>query len=157
MSDLRLEGDDSNLMVSFEDGDVLFSEGEKSDCFYILSSGVVRTFKENGRELIPISRLSDGDLVGEDSVFSQSNRTLSAICTMPTTAFRIDANDVHKVLKNSSDWIGNIMVTLADRLADIYSLIEEHRIISDENGVNLELTSEETVKFRKILDHYSKY
>jgi PPM family protein phosphatase len=70
-------------LVSFEAGQTVFSEGDPSDGFYLLSSGKI-TLTRGGT---PLASLGAGEPFGEMAFVSEDQRTTTAIATRQSTAY----------------------------------------------------------------------
>ncbi|MGE0455169.1 MAG: cyclic nucleotide-binding domain-containing protein [Vicinamibacteria bacterium] len=70
-------------LKTFEPGDILITEGERSDSLFVLTAGVVRAFVRNqaGRS-VPVREMSEGAFFGEVSVLSGQPRSATVTaCT----------------------------------------------------------------------------
>lgn len=64
--------------VHLSKGDILFSEGDPGEDFYIIVSGTLEIFKEHSPDdEILLTTVTQGEYIGEMSLVSPSNRTAS--------------------------------------------------------------------------------
>lgn len=78
MATTRTIAHGQNEPVSFDDGSLIFREGERGDSAYRLLEGEVALLKKTDAGLIVIERVRPGSLFGETGVLEQSRRAVSA-------------------------------------------------------------------------------
>lgn len=91
-------------MVSFSMGEIIISEGEQSECAFLIFSGKVRIFKQgpDGKP-ITLGTLSRGDLLGEFAIIKQGIRSASVRASEDAVLFRIDYKDFQKLLDDTPE------------------------------------------------------
>lgn len=143
--------------VVFEDGQVIFAEGDKGDCIYIIDQGEVLLLKEEGSRMAPVTIIGHGDFLGELSAFGSSPiRNASAISIDQTFAYVIKNDDIHTVLKKCPAWVRDIMQTLSDRLRASTDVMTEHRIVDERLESFTGLNPEKLLMYRDKIDIYRK-
>ncbi|MEB3289612.1 MAG: cyclic nucleotide-binding domain-containing protein, partial [Leptolyngbya sp.] len=65
-------------MRFFQEGEVIFTEGSRSDTAYIIESGQVEIFLGSGDDIVQLSVLEPGDIFGEMGLIDNSPRSASA-------------------------------------------------------------------------------
>ncbi len=140
--------------ITCKEGHVIFAEGEPSQFLYIVKSGEVGIFKEKNGRLFPISTIGPKDFIGELSMFSEGQRTASAIAMQETELCLVKKSDIRQVLKNCPDWVTNIMITIADRLRSTTILLREHRIADDMSQTGANLTTENLAQYWNSIQEY---
>lgn len=65
----------------YNDNDLVFSEGDEADAFYLIETGCVSIFITKGGKKEPVAELGPGDWFGEMAIFSDQHRTASAVAT----------------------------------------------------------------------------
>jgi ATP-binding cassette subfamily B protein len=92
---------DSFVPVSFTFGQVIVTEGDVADAFYVLVSGTARVFKlgEAGQE-VSLSVLRPGDSFGEMSLLEETRRTASVRASGDVQAMRLDRSVFHALVHN---------------------------------------------------------
>ena len=94
--------------VRFTPGDVIFTKNDLSNALYILRRGEVELFLERSHscnEVTILKKLHPGEIFGELSFFTNSERTTSARSTDFTNVFMIKQQDFLEILrKNSKDF-----------------------------------------------------
>jgi len=85
--------------ASFEPGDLILRQGERSDDAYLLRSGEVEVVHlQDGVERV-VGRGAAGAFLGEISVLTGVARSASARAVTPVRAFRISGEDVRAIVK----------------------------------------------------------
>jgi CRP-like cAMP-binding protein len=135
--------------VDFEKDSVIFREGDIPEVFYIILSGSVRCLKWKDKRLSPIFTATQGDIVGEDCVLSDSNKHFySAVALSNCRLIRVEKNDVFKYLNSQSPWVRMILDNLSEKIQQTTDVIAEHRIIDDSLLKNVDFSQEEEVLFK---------
>jgi NTE family protein len=69
---------------TFEEGDVVFQQGEMGDTMYILHEGTLAVIREKDGAGTVVGRLNRGDFVGEMALVSGKPRVAAAMAAAPT-------------------------------------------------------------------------
>ena len=79
--------------------DILFRRGDRSDCGYVLTSGVVALdARDDGGAATLIS--TPFTLIGELALISETERPTTAIARQPSTVLKIPRTLFHRVLRD---------------------------------------------------------
>ena len=80
--------------VRHEFGDVIISQGEPADAFFVLVTGRARVLKtgKNGEE-IPLNRLMPGDEFGEAGLLASDVRNATVRCSTTVELLRLEQSD----------------------------------------------------------------
>lgn len=90
-------------MVSFGEGQTIYAQGSRADALFVIQKGMVRlSVKSQAGKVATLDILSDGDLVGEDSIADQSSRTASAITITNCSLLRIEKRAMMLALKSQA-------------------------------------------------------
>jgi len=102
----------------FEQGHVLFNEGDVADSLFIIQKGQVRLFRPKGKGFIEIAVLRSGEVIGEMAYFDEQSRTrsCSAAAIVKTEVIEISFNAFEKTIQGLNPWFKTIIITLANRL-----------------------------------------
>lgn len=100
---------------TLKDGELVFSEGDKVDAFYIIVSGEISIFVEKCGKDEPICILSSGDFFGEMAIFNNDIRAASAIAIKPTKILSIDKDDFLLFVKSHPELADKIKMILSKR------------------------------------------
>ena len=102
----------------YEKNEIIFNEGEKGDCLYIITSGKVKIIKtdKNGKEKI-LAILKEKDCFGEMAVLTKELRTATVQALTDVEILCLNADDFETIIKNEPSIPIYIIKTLAERLA----------------------------------------
>ncbi|MFC1811666.1 TIGR02266 family protein [Thermodesulfobacteriota bacterium] len=100
----------------FQDGQIIFEEGNAGDWIYIIESGTVELYKMAGEEKVVIDVLNPGDIFGELSYIARIPRTLTARAVGETTLGILDRSFLDQEFNKLSGSFRMILVNLALRL-----------------------------------------
>ena len=93
-------------------GEVLFSEGEKGDCMFVLLEGAVEV-KVGGKTVEQSSR---GALLGEMALIDGTPRVATVVATEPSRLARVDERRFHFIIQQNPFFARHVMKVLVDRL-----------------------------------------
>jgi CRP-like cAMP-binding protein len=93
-------------------------EGEKADSMYVIKSGIVQIFCDDGKGgRNVLTHLKLGEYFGEMSLLTEEPRTASAVALAETEVIKIKKDDFHALIKTNSSVAVAIIKTLCDRLS----------------------------------------
>jgi uncharacterized protein (TIGR02266 family) len=75
---------------TYQDGQIIFEEGNSGDWVYLIQSGAVELYKKVGEKKVVIAVLQPGDIFGELAFIAKIPRTASARAVGPTSVGIID-------------------------------------------------------------------
>lgn len=111
----------------FEEGEIIFSEGDVATCFFVIVEGEVGIEKEKGRY---IARLTSGDFFGEGALVDDHPRPLAAIALKPTRLLALAREDFLRFCRldpPSGFYILHQLASLLHRkLLQMNELVETH-------------------------------
>lgn len=84
--------------LHFEDGEVIFHEGDIGDYLYIIVDGEVKVLKEDQTE--PVATLGKGEFFGEMALLNQKTRTATIQCSKPTDVLALRKSDFGVLITN---------------------------------------------------------
>lgn len=93
-------------------GEVLFSEGEKGDCMFVLLEGAVEVMV-GGKTVEQSSR---GALLGEMALIDGTPRVATVVATEPSRLARVDERRFHFIIQQNPFFARHVMKVLVDRL-----------------------------------------
>ncbi len=89
-------------MKSFQQGDVIFSQGDPGDGLYVVLEGLVQmSALVNDKERRVLSRVGPGDFFGEMAMFDNEPRSATARAEQPSRVVFITREDFLKVLASN--------------------------------------------------------
>ena len=93
-------------------GEILFSEGEKGDCMYVLLEGAVDV-RVGGKTVEQSER---GALLGEMALIDGSPRVATVVATEPSRLARVDERRFNLIIQQNPFFARHVMKVLVDRL-----------------------------------------
>jgi hypothetical protein len=105
-------------MEVFEPGEVIFSQGDLSDCAYFIQSGEVEVLhRENGRETI-LATLKDGEYFGEMALLSNAPRNATVRARSTTVVGLMGKENFLSMLSVIRSTHDEVRKTVEQRSAD---------------------------------------
>jgi len=117
------------LGKKYQEGDVIYHQGERGDCMYVIQGGQVEVLQRKGDKEFSLGVLSDGDFFGEMGLFEEDVRSttvralgdvyiftlekaslLRRIHEDPSLAFRIIQKMSHRIRELEETLIGQATV-----------------------------------------------
>jgi PAS domain S-box-containing protein len=105
----------SDVGKYYSDGAIIFRQGEVADCLYIIQSGNVVIYQENGVEEVPISELGTGDSFGDMGVFTGLKRVESARSLGGAQLITADYRFVLKKFRDDPSYAFQVIEKMAQR------------------------------------------
>ncbi len=168
--------------VTFQQGDIIFSEYEPGDNFYLIQSGRVQIMKIMGDIEKNIDILQPGEVFGEMAILEDSPRSASAIAVDPVKALEFNRANFEILMRGNPqialkllrlftkriyDQRRRFMILTLDepqaRIADVFLMLNEgqaQRNDTDERefGINVDDVAHwaamSTEKVREVLNHF---
>lgn len=109
-----------DFMVSFETGQIIFTEGDESEDLFILVSGELEIIKGN-KKISEINKA--GELFGEMSVLLGGKRTATVKVVKDVKALKIVKEDIARFLDSSPEIAREITFMLARRLDETSQIL----------------------------------
>ena len=124
-SDLKCLITDTVKQVRFEKGDILFAQGQRSDCLFSLSSGIVKitNHTEDGREQIVGLSTPGKLLVGLQSI-NDNLYEYSAVAETETTACKISHRSLLRAANKKGEIAMRLIASINAQLAHSRSLMK---------------------------------
>ncbi len=102
----------------FETGEFLFKEGDKGDFAYIIESGSVEVSHQSGNRKLVLSKLGEGDLLGEMAVVDKLPRPASAKALEPTRTIAIPVDYITEKIQDADPTVRMILRLIMYRYRD---------------------------------------
>ena len=107
----------------YNDGEIIFQEGDASTCAFVLKSGSIELFKGLGTEIVPLAILGPGDILGEMGILDNSPRSVTARAVGETTLRIIDRDNLLAQMRTNPDAAIKMLGRLAARLRQTNELL----------------------------------
>ena len=100
---------------TYQDGQIIFEEGNSGDWVYIVQSGAVELYKKVGEKKVVIAVLQSGDIFGELAFLAKIPRTASARAVGSTSVGIIDRTFLDQEYNGLSGSFHTILKSIALR------------------------------------------
>ena len=107
----------AKFLTHFDNGQVLFHEGDDGDDMYIIQSGRVAIKKKVKDSDTTLAVLEKGDFFGEMAILERMPRSATAEVVEPASAVALLATDVQRLVRRSPDLALNLLASLAERVS----------------------------------------
>lgn len=97
----------------YQQGEIIFHGGDRSDCAYIIEAGQVEIFVASNQTIIDI--LNEGELFGEMGVLDQSPRSTSARALTTVTLIEVKTEQITNRLSESDPIVKALVGVLLKR------------------------------------------
>jgi len=104
-----------NYTRIYEDGSVIFLEGESGDRAYVVEEGVVEIWCHRDNERVLLQELKPGAIFGEMSVIDGSPRSANASANGKTKLIEVTSHQLRSRLSNSDPIIQLLVKVLLER------------------------------------------
>ena len=96
----------------YEQGSLIFEEGEIGDCMYIIQQGEVRIHKNN----TTLAILKEKEVFGELALLDAEQRSASATTSADCVLFRIEQEPFYELIENRPEVAKGFIKILCQRL-----------------------------------------
>ncbi len=106
-------------LLKFADQEVMVTEGEPSDSFYMILSGQAAVMARHhvSGEQIELARLGSADGIGEMGLLMEQPRSATVVTTMPTLALKLEKKLFDALFDRTSGFARAVCRSLGERLA----------------------------------------
>jgi len=116
---------DAFYMSIFEAGEILVVQGEKGSTAYLIEDGEVEVVVQTPHEILPISTIGPGNLIGEVAMVTNEPRTASLIAKTSTSCISFDRIDFMKLMYSEPHRSMDIFKIFSKRLQESNRKIAE--------------------------------
>ncbi len=102
---------------------MIFREGEKGDCAYVIQTGVVDIVRESAEGPVRLARLSAGSIFGEMTLIDDAPRMASAVAVEPTTLITIKRETLRQKIAAADPFIARLLLML---MGNLRTLTDSH-------------------------------
>lgn len=103
--------------VSFDEGEVLFHQGDPGDSAYVILSGSADILTGSDKGLIKVAEVTRNAIVGEIAILCDGTRTATVRARTPVEALRIGKEQFLKLMSDFPEVTIEVMRVLAERLS----------------------------------------
>lgn len=84
--------------TKYEAGDVVITQGEQGDYFYVIQAGRAKVERSAGEKKAVLAELKPGDNFGQDALVSDTPRNATVTMTTPGTLMRLSGPDFQSLI-----------------------------------------------------------
>ena len=114
--------------TQFKQGATIYSEGDASECAYIIASGSVEVSRSAGDSVVPLAHLHSGQIFGEIGIIRKLPRSTSIHAATDVTLLTISKQDFDTAFGDKNPLALTLLRMLCARLSDATQRIYERRL-----------------------------
>lgn len=107
----------------YQDGDVIFGEGEKGETMYVILSGAVEVVRANEGQEMRISELKQGDIFGEMALFEKSPRSATVRALGEARILTVDKRTFFSRVHEDPSLAFNILKKMSQRISRLNNML----------------------------------
>ncbi len=112
------------MIKHFAEGEIIISEGDSSNCAFILDEGRVEVLKDrDGIQKVRLAVLEEGELFGEMGLVDNSPRSATVRALSPCTVTLLTGEDFEVFLQNDPKALAQILSVYCKRLRSTLQII----------------------------------
>lgn len=115
--------------------EILFSEGDSPTVAFLIESGEIEVSTTRDGEVLVLSKLFAGDLLGEMAVIDDAPRTATAKALTDCVLFQIDRTQISERLANTDPIIRALLEGQLKRYRGALAAMQGKRLSSQDDGV----------------------
>ncbi len=103
----------------FQEGEVVFREGDASDTCYVVRSGRARAIRTHaGGRTLTLATFGPGDIFGELALFEDEKRSATVEAIEPTSALAVLGPDMRRLMSEHAEISARLAIALGRRLRE---------------------------------------
>jgi CRP/FNR family cyclic AMP-dependent transcriptional regulator len=107
----------------YKDGDVVFSQGSRGDCMYVIRSGKVRIYRDQDGSETTLATLKPGESFGEIALFDDKPRSASAQCIGETEVLVVTRAEFESM--TCDPMVRQVLTKMGQRIREIDEAFEK--------------------------------
>ncbi len=109
----------ARLGKKFDQGEVIFRQGEKGDCMFVIQQGQVEATSEAGGKEVRLRTMGPNEFFGEMALFEKVARTATIRAIEPTHLLTIDKRNLLEGIHEDPSLAFRILQTMSHRIRDL--------------------------------------
>ncbi len=110
---------DGKEVQSYEDGELLFHQGEAGGDIYFLKAGQIEVFTEQDGHRVTLSRMKEGEILGVLTCLTRSPRMASARAIGQVTVEKVPHNNIADLIKAMPAFMKIVLKEFSGRLSAV--------------------------------------
>lgn len=119
--------ENSPLGRAYEQGQIIFRQGEPGNCMYVIQSGEVEIFREIDGKEVRIAVRGEGDFFGEMSIFEQETRMATARANKKAAVLTVDKKSLLRRFQQDPSLAFRIVETMSRRIRELTEQVLRNR------------------------------
>ena len=111
-------------IVSFQDRDIVFNNGDSADFAYVIMDGAVDIITETDSGPVVTGTLQQNQLIGELGLLNNTPRIAKLVANGNLEAMKITAEMFFRILRENSEVALDIIRMLSDKLTRSHAQVE---------------------------------
>jgi flavin-dependent dehydrogenase len=104
---------------SYADGEVIYHQGDRSDCMYVVQRGEVEMIQRKGDNEFRIALLSDGDLFGEMALFDEERRPATVRAVGEAWVYTLEKGSLLRRIHEDPSLAFRMIQKMSGRIQDL--------------------------------------
>jgi len=134
-------------------GEVIFHQGERADCAYVIEQGRIEISVERDGRTVVLSELGPGEILGEMAVMDQYRRTATARVAEACVLTMITPQQIQRRIENSDPVVRSLLSVLLARFRSELSPLEEGLPMEAEDALLSYSKGIEKIRMENALRH----
>lgn len=115
------------LGKTYQDGEVIFHQGEEGNCMYVIQSGRVEIIREADGVTTRLAVREEGDFFGEMALFEKVVR-MATVCALGSTrVLTVDKKTLLRKFQEDPSLAFRIVETLSRRIRELSERVADHK------------------------------
>ncbi len=109
----------ARLGKRYDQGEVIFRQGDTGNCMFVVQKGEVEAIAENDGREVRLRVMGPGEFFGEMALFEQATRTATIRAVKPTHVLTIDRKNFLGGIHEDPSLAYRIVETMSHRIRDL--------------------------------------
>lgn len=109
----------ARLGKKYNAGEVIFRQGDKGHCMYVIQKGEVEALAESDGKELCLRKMGPNEFFGEMALFENAVRTATIRATKPTQILTIDKKNFMGGIHEDPSLAFRIVETMSHRIRDL--------------------------------------
>ncbi len=109
----------ARLGKKYQEGEVIFRQGDTGDCMFVIQEGEVEALAESDGKELRLRTMGPNEFFGEMALFEKELRTATIRATKPTRVLTIDKKNFLGGIHEDPSLAYRIVETMSHRIRDL--------------------------------------
>ena len=103
----------------YADGEVIYHQGDRSDCMFVVQRGEVEMIQRKGDNEFRIALLNDGDLFGEMALFDEERRPATVRAVGEAWVYTLEKGNLLRRIHEDPSLAFRMIQKMSGRIQDL--------------------------------------